>query len=135
MAELNEPIVRQSASTGPNSPDVWGIYEPDTGSIQYICADPATKKAALIDVVLNFDPADGAATDPVSGDGPAVASDGDDVIFGDLGHDWLVGGTGRDHLWGGFGDDLLNADDDHDSGGANDTRFLAECSAALRWVV
>ena len=57
MAELNEPIVRQSASTGPNSPDVWGIYEPDTGSIQYICADPATKKAALIDVVLNFDPA------------------------------------------------------------------------------
>jgi glyoxylase-like metal-dependent hydrolase (beta-lactamase superfamily II) len=57
VAELNEPIVRQSASTGPNSPDVWGIYEPDTGSIQYICADPATKKAALIDVVLNFDPA------------------------------------------------------------------------------
>lgn len=57
MAELNEPIVRQSASTGPNSPDVWGIYEPDTGSIQYVCADPATKKAALIDVVLNFDPA------------------------------------------------------------------------------
>ena len=57
MAELNEPIVRQSASTGPNSPDVWSIYEPDTGSIQYICADPATKKAALIDVVLNFDPA------------------------------------------------------------------------------
>lgn len=57
MSSLNEPVVRRSASSGPNSPDVWGIYEPDTGSIQYICADPATKKAALIDVVLDFDPA------------------------------------------------------------------------------
>lgn len=53
---LNSPVVRHSPSTGPNSPDVWGIYEPDTGSIQYICADPLTKKAALIDVVWNFDP-------------------------------------------------------------------------------
>ena len=57
MSKLNEPVVRHSASTGQDSPDVWGIYEPDTGSIQYICADPTTKKAALIDVVLNFDPA------------------------------------------------------------------------------
>ncbi|MAN59707.1 MAG: MBL fold metallo-hydrolase [Flavobacteriaceae bacterium] len=53
---LNSPVVRHSPSSGPNSPDVWGIYEPDTGSIQYICADPITKKAALIDVVWNFDP-------------------------------------------------------------------------------
>lgn len=52
---LNTPVVRHSPSTGAGSPDVWGIYEPDTGSIQYICADPATKKAALIDVVWNFD--------------------------------------------------------------------------------
>ena len=42
---------------------------------------------------------------------PAVATDGDDVIFGDVGNDWLVGGTGRDTLWGGWGNDLLNADD------------------------
>ncbi|MHA6344929.1 MBL fold metallo-hydrolase [Roseivivax sp. CAU 1761] len=48
--------VRFSPSTGAGSPEVWGIYEPDTGSIQYICADPATRKAALIDVVLNYDP-------------------------------------------------------------------------------
>ncbi|SFH29518.1 Metallo-beta-lactamase superfamily protein [Palleronia marisminoris] len=43
---------------GSGSPDVWGIYEPDTGPIQYICADPAdpaTKKAALTGV-WNFDP-------------------------------------------------------------------------------
>ena len=40
-----------------------------------------------------------------------VATDGDDVIFGDLGHDWMVGGTGRDTVWGGWGDDLVNIDD------------------------
>ncbi len=53
---LKSRIVRHSASDGAGSPDVWGIYEPDTGSIQYICADPATKAAALIDVVWNFNP-------------------------------------------------------------------------------
>jgi len=56
MSKSGEPVVRFSPSTGPGNPDVWGIYEPDTGSIQYICADPATRKAALIDVVWNFDP-------------------------------------------------------------------------------
>lgn len=56
-SKLDEPIVRHSPPIGAHSPDVWGIYEPNTGSIQYVCADPATKKAALIDVVLNFDPA------------------------------------------------------------------------------
>jgi len=53
---LKDRVVRHSPSRGPGSPDVWGVYEPDTGSIQYVCADPATKKAALIDVVWNFDP-------------------------------------------------------------------------------
>jgi glyoxylase-like metal-dependent hydrolase (beta-lactamase superfamily II) len=52
----NTAITRHSPSTGAGSPDVWGIYEPDTGSIQYICACPQTKQAALIDVVWNFDP-------------------------------------------------------------------------------
>jgi glyoxylase-like metal-dependent hydrolase (beta-lactamase superfamily II) len=56
MPSLDDPVVRHSPSTGTGSPDVWGIYEPDTGSVQYVCADPATRKAALIDVVLNFDP-------------------------------------------------------------------------------
>ncbi|NDU99858.1 MBL fold metallo-hydrolase [Pseudoroseicyclus tamaricis] len=55
-APLKTRVVRHSPSTGAGSPDVWGIYEPDTGSIQYICADPPTKKAALIDVAWNFDP-------------------------------------------------------------------------------
>ncbi len=48
---------RKSASRGAGSPDVTGFYEPDTGSIMYVVADPATKQAALIDVVLDFDPA------------------------------------------------------------------------------
>jgi hypothetical protein len=43
MSKLTEPVVRFSPSKGSQSPDVWGIYEPDTGSIKYICADPATK--------------------------------------------------------------------------------------------
>jgi hypothetical protein len=49
------------------------------------------------------------------------ASDGNDVLFGDLGNDWMVGGTGKDTLWGGWGNDLMNADDDPaTNGGLND---------------
>ena len=55
-SKLKQPVLRHSPSNGAGSPDVWGIYEPDTGSVQYVCADPATRKAALIDVVWNFDP-------------------------------------------------------------------------------
>ena len=40
-----------------------------------------------------------------------VASDGNDILFGDLGNDWIVGGTGNDTIWGGWGNDLMNADD------------------------
>jgi glyoxylase-like metal-dependent hydrolase (beta-lactamase superfamily II) len=35
---------------------VTGFYEPDTGSVQYVVSDPATRKAAIIDPVWNFDP-------------------------------------------------------------------------------
>ncbi|MGR3495441.1 MBL fold metallo-hydrolase [Citreimonas sp.] len=52
-------FTRTSPSTGPTSPEVTGFYDPDTGSIMYVAADPATKKAALIDVVLDFDPEHG----------------------------------------------------------------------------
>ena len=47
---------RESPSTGPGSPRVVGFYEKDTGSVQYVAVDEATKRCALIDVVLNFDP-------------------------------------------------------------------------------
>ncbi|UWQ38651.1 MBL fold metallo-hydrolase [Leisingera aquaemixtae] len=49
-------IVRHSPAGSSNSPEVWGLYEPESGSVQYICADPSTRKAALIDVVWDFDP-------------------------------------------------------------------------------
>ncbi|MBV0913311.1 MBL fold metallo-hydrolase [Anianabacter salinae] len=50
---------RISPSTGPHSPRVAGFYDKDTGSIMYVAVDEATKEAALIDVVLDFDPAHG----------------------------------------------------------------------------
>jgi len=49
---------RTSPSQGPNSPAVTGFYDSASGSIQYVVADPATGKAALIDVVQDFDPAE-----------------------------------------------------------------------------
>ncbi len=44
----------------PDSPDVAAFYEPDTGSWQYVVSDPRTRAAAIIDPVLNYDPATGA---------------------------------------------------------------------------
>lgn len=49
-------FTRTSASTGAGSPEVTGFYDKDTGSIMYVASDPATGEAALIDVVLDFDP-------------------------------------------------------------------------------
>lgn len=40
-------------------PQVTGFYEPNTGSIQYVVADPETRKAAIIDAVWDFDPRSG----------------------------------------------------------------------------
>jgi glyoxylase-like metal-dependent hydrolase (beta-lactamase superfamily II) len=47
---------RDSPSTGPGSPRVVGSYEKDTGSVQYVAIDEATRNCALIDVVQDFDP-------------------------------------------------------------------------------
>jgi len=49
---------RTSPSQGPTSPTVTGFYDPASGSIQYVVADPATGKAALIDIVQDFDTAE-----------------------------------------------------------------------------
>lgn len=56
-----------SASTGSGSAEVIGFYDADTGSIQYLVTDPDTRKAALIDTVLTFDP-ESASTDTTSVD-------------------------------------------------------------------
>jgi len=49
-------LSKTSPSRGPGSPRVIGAREPDSGSIQYIVVDEATKQAAVIDTVLDFDP-------------------------------------------------------------------------------
>jgi hypothetical protein len=36
-------------------PKVKGRFDPRTSSVQYIVADPATKRCAIIDPVLDFD--------------------------------------------------------------------------------
>jgi glyoxylase-like metal-dependent hydrolase (beta-lactamase superfamily II) len=40
-------------------PDVMGFYDAPTGSIQYVVTDPSTRKCAIIDPVLDFDPKSG----------------------------------------------------------------------------
>lgn len=42
------------------SPDVTGFYEARTGSVQYVVADPKTKKCVIIDAVLDYDEKSGA---------------------------------------------------------------------------
>jgi glyoxylase-like metal-dependent hydrolase (beta-lactamase superfamily II) len=49
-------FTRHSASHGAGSPQVLGFYDKATGSCQYLVWDSATKDAALIDVVQDFDP-------------------------------------------------------------------------------
>jgi len=39
----------------PNSPAVAGFYHEESGSIAYVVSDPATRQAAIIDPVLDFD--------------------------------------------------------------------------------
>ena len=48
-------VERHSPSTGSGSPDVWGLYDPPSGSAQYVVACPATKACAVVDPVQGFD--------------------------------------------------------------------------------
>lgn len=41
-------------------PDVAGFYDPRTSSVQYVVSDPATRRCAIIDPVLDFDEKSGA---------------------------------------------------------------------------
>lgn len=44
----------------PGTPEVAGFYDPRTFSVQYVVSDPATKRCAIIDPVLDFDEKSGA---------------------------------------------------------------------------
>lgn len=49
-------LSRTSPSAGAGSPEVTGFYDEATGSIQYLVVDPETRKAALVDTVMGFNP-------------------------------------------------------------------------------
>ena len=49
-------------------PDVIGFYDAPTGSIQYIVTDPTTRRCAVVDPVLDYDPRSG-STRTTSADG------------------------------------------------------------------
>ena len=41
------------------TPKVDGFFDPTTNSISYVVSDPDTRRAAVVDPVLDFDPASG----------------------------------------------------------------------------
>jgi glyoxylase-like metal-dependent hydrolase (beta-lactamase superfamily II) len=56
-AKRGEP---RSASPPRMEPDVTGYHDATTGSVQYVVADPLTRRCAVIDPVLDFDSRSGA---------------------------------------------------------------------------
>ena len=50
------PAIRADARV---EPDVTGFHDEATGSMEYVVADPVTRKCAVIDPVLDFDPRSG----------------------------------------------------------------------------
>jgi glyoxylase-like metal-dependent hydrolase (beta-lactamase superfamily II) len=67
----------ENGNATPQRPLVRGFFEKRTSSVQYIVADPETKRCAIIDPVLDFDPNSG-ATATISADEllGAIASEG-----------------------------------------------------------
>jgi glyoxylase-like metal-dependent hydrolase (beta-lactamase superfamily II) len=53
---LASPTIRASRRVASN---VTGFYDATTGSVQYVVADPVTRRCAVIDPVLDFDPKSG----------------------------------------------------------------------------
>jgi glyoxylase-like metal-dependent hydrolase (beta-lactamase superfamily II) len=59
-AEANATqLTASSLSERFSEPTVTGFYDEATGSVQYIVADPITRRCAIIDPVLDFDPRSG----------------------------------------------------------------------------
>ena len=52
---MSERVERRSPSAGVGSPDVWGLYDPPSGSAQYVVACPRTKACAIVDPVQGYD--------------------------------------------------------------------------------
>lgn len=55
-------VTYSTASTISTEPVIHDIFEPTSGTWQYLVADPSTSTAVIIDPVLNYDPATQAVT-------------------------------------------------------------------------
>lgn len=64
MNASKNPPSEHPPSTNPRivRPDVWGLFDPRTWSIQYVVSDPATEMCVIIDPVLDFDEKSGATS-------------------------------------------------------------------------
>lgn len=61
MSTILERSVHAPGGTGPAAarPEVAGFHDEATGSVQYVLSDPATRRCAVVDPVLDFDPKSG----------------------------------------------------------------------------
>jgi len=55
MSKVSVEAGPQLGALATFEPDVTGFYDETTGSVQYIVADPITRRCAVIDPVLDFD--------------------------------------------------------------------------------
>ena len=78
------------------SPNIKGFFDPATFTVSYLVADPGTRKAAIIDPVLDFDPKSG-RTSTASADAILKAAKEDDLEI-----EWILETHAHaDHLSGG----------------------------------
>ncbi len=90
MSETDQPIERAKAVArgaiegAIGRPVVKGFFDPETFTISYIVADPATKRAAIVDSVWDFDEASG-RTSFKSADAMAAHVDAEGLTI-----DWLL---------------------------------------------
>src|SRR5437588_290786 len=66
----------------PARPQVQGIFDEATNTVSYVMSDPATKVCAVVDSVLDYDPAAG-RTDTISADHLIAYVNGDAAFIGD----------------------------------------------------
>ena len=51
--------VMQARLDGARRPEIEGFFDPVTFTVTYVAHDPATREAAIVDPVLDFDPNSG----------------------------------------------------------------------------
>lgn len=63
---ISRRVTYSTASTISTEPVIHDVFEPTSGTWQYLIADPSTSTAVIIDPVLNYDPATQAVTTQAS---------------------------------------------------------------------